>query len=120
MKINNEKDYQKYLHEVDALMKKGEENLSKSELKRIGTLSASLEAYEDTVYPIIKPEGLIGMVEVKMFEKKMSQTDFAKASGISLPKINQIINGKRKADIPFAKAVHKILDIPADYILSHL
>lgn len=119
MKINTKKDYQRYLQEVDELMKKGEELLTPTELNRISVLSSALEEYEDAFYPIAQPKTLPEMVELRLFEKKMSQTDFAKVSGISLSKVNQIIKGNRKVDIPFAKAVYQVLDIPADFVLSH-
>lgn len=119
MKITSKKDYQHYLQEVDELMKKGEEHLTAEELNRIEVLSSALETYEDAFYPLPQPKTLSEMVELKLFERKMSQTDFAKASGISLSKVNQIIKGNRKVDIPFAKAVYQVLDIPADFVLSH-
>lgn len=120
MKITNKKEYKEHLRKVELIMQKGESNATPEELEYIGNIAPKLEEYEDTFYPLPTPVTLLGMVELKLFEKKMSQTDFCKASGISLPKINQIIKGKRKADIPFIKAAYEILGIPADYILSHI
>lgn len=120
MKITNKKDYIELLGKVELIMDKGESNATPQELEYIGKVAPLLEEYEDTFYPLPTPENLLEMVELKLFEQKMTQTDFCKKSGMSLSKINQIIKGNRKIDIPFIKAAHDILGIPADYIFSHI
>lgn len=50
----------------------------------------------------------------------MSQTDLAKETNIPLPKINQILKGKRKPDLDFLKGIYDNLHIPADFIMSKI
>jgi antitoxin component HigA of HigAB toxin-antitoxin module len=38
--------------------------------------------------------------------------------GISKSKVSEILNGKRKADIPFLKGIHKVLKIDAGLLLE--
>lgn len=35
-----------------------------------------------------------------------------------LSKVSEILNGKRKADIPFLKGIHKLLKIDAAFLLE--
>lgn len=120
MKITNKKDYSEHLHKVELIMEKGENNATPQELEYTKKIAPLLEEYEDTFYPLPTPNNLLDMVKLKLFEHEMTQTDFCEKSGISLSKINQIIKGNRKIDIPFIKAIHDILGIPADYIFSHI
>ena len=116
-KIETEKQYNKLLAEVDSLMSKGEENLTEKEFKDLEQKAAMIQQYESIAYPFPKPKTIPEMVELKMFEKRMSQTDLANITGIGLPKLNQILKGKRKPDIPFIKAIYEKLDIDSDFIL---
>lgn len=116
-KITTEKQYNKVLKEVDILMKKGEENLTEIEFAVLEENAMAIQQYEAIAYPFPKPKTLNEMVELKMFEKRMSQTELSNITGIGLPKLNQILKGKRKPDIPFIKAVYEKLGIDSDFIL---
>jgi hypothetical protein len=47
-RINNKQGYELTMKEIDALMKKGEENFSQKELDRLRTLAEAAGYYENT------------------------------------------------------------------------
>jgi transcriptional regulator with XRE-family HTH domain len=54
-----------------------------------------------------------------MFEKRISQAKLAELLGLGQSKLSDILNGKRKPDIPFLKALYKILKIDPGFLLEH-
>lgn len=116
--ITTEKQYHKTLNEIDLLMKKGEGNISDKDTTLLKSLIADVSAYEEDTIILPAPKTVIEMVELKLFQKKMTQAELARKSGISLPKINQILKGKRPIDISFLKAVYNQLQIPAEFLLK--
>ncbi len=87
----------------------------------LAKLSNLVEAYEDNVMQLmpIKPKTLQEAVEFKMTEQKLTQARLAKKLGIGAPKLSQILTGKREPDVIFLKAVHKKLNIDAEFLLTH-
>lgn len=120
MNLSNEKQYDQALEAVNEIMKKGEQNVSETEIARLKKLVQQISLYETDHYAFPKPKDVIELVEIKMFERKMSQTELSHITKIPLPKINQILKRKRPLDISFIKAIHKELNIPADTILNNL
>lgn len=105
------------------LMDKGGENLSADELKKLVQMSVAVEKYEDEVLGFQAkkiPESIVEMVELKMFENKMTQAKLASAIGMGQSKISDILAGKRKPDIPFLKGVYKAFKIDGNFLLEHL
>ena len=49
----------------------------------------------------------------------ISQVKLASLLGIAPAKLSQILNGKRPVDIPFLKAIHKELNIDANFLLEN-
>jgi HTH-type transcriptional regulator/antitoxin HigA len=72
------------------------------------------------IYTIEPPKTIEGMIELKMYERKLKQKDLAKLMGLSEPKLSQILSGKRQPDIAFLKAAHKKLGIDAGFLLTHV
>ncbi|MBN8785960.1 MAG: helix-turn-helix domain-containing protein [Terrimonas sp.] len=121
--INSRKGYHETMIAIYKLMDKGEANLSVSELKKLAEMSVAAEKYEDEVLglqPKKIPESIVEIVELKMFENKMTQAKLASAIGIGQSKISDILAGKRKPDIPFLKGVYKALKIDGNFLLEHL
>lgn len=116
--ITSETEYRQILEKIDILMKKGEENLIDSDLDMLQKMVNAVSAYENKTIVLPFPKTLSEMVELKLFEQKMTQTEFARRSGLGVAKVNQIIKGKRNVDVPFLKAVHSVLGVPADFLLS--
>ena len=101
------------------LMNKGESKLSKLEKIKLAEMSVAAEYYEDTVLglnPI--PKTIQEIVELKLFENKMTQAKLAEEIGLAKSKVSEILNGKRKVDIQFLKGVHKLFKIDASTLLE--
>lgn len=118
--IKTEKEYNEILQKIDLLMKKGEENITDAETLILQKMIANVSDYEEETIKLPAPKTIVEMVELKLFQRKMTQAEFARQSGLGLPKVNQIIKGKRPADISFLKAIYTQLDIPADFILERI
>ena len=66
------------------------------------------------------PSTIEGMIELKMYERRLKQKELAKLMGLSEPKLSQILTGKRAPDIAFLKAAHQMLGIDASFLLNHV
>ena len=120
--INSKKVYHETMLAIYKLMDKGESNLSALELNKLAAMAAAAEKYEDAVLglkPKKNPENIIEVVELKMFENKLTQTKLATEIGLGQSKVSEILSGKRKPDLPFLKGVHKVLKIDANFLLEH-
>lgn len=118
--IKNEREYNKALSDVYTLMRKGEDNLTDTEGETIEALAMIIQDYEAIHYPFPAPKTITEMVELKMFERRINQTELSKLIGIGLSKVNQILKGKRPPDVPFLKAVHEKLGIDGNFILERV
>ena len=119
--IKSKKDYHETMVTIYNLMNKGESNLTKAEIKSLSVLSIAAEAYEETALglkPFKQPNTIAELVELKLFENKMTQAALADQIGLAKSKVSEILNGKRKADIPFLKGIHKVLKIDARTLLE--
>src|SRR5579863_5409788 len=73
MKIENEKVYNATMKKIDALMKKGDKNLTDKEAEEIRTLALAAQVYEKSIYTIPAPKTLEGLIELKMYERRLKQ-----------------------------------------------
>ena len=119
MKIENEREYIATMKKIDALMKKGEKNLTDKEAKEIRTLALAAQAYEKSIYTIPAPKTFEGLIELKMYERRLKQKELAKLLGIGEPKLSQIMSRKRKPDLAFLKAAHEHLGIDGNILLEY-
>lgn len=121
--ISSKKQYHETMAAIYELMNKGEENLTKAELKSVAAISKAAEKYEDETLglrPGYKPDNLPDMVKLVMLEKKISQGKLAEMLKLGKPKLSQILNGKRKPDVEFLKLAYKKLKIDPVFILEHI
>lgn len=118
IKIENERDYNALMKQIDALMKKGEKNLTDKEADDLRVMALAAQAYEKSIYTIPAPKTLEGLIELKMYERKLKQKELAKLLGLSEPKLSQILNRKRPVDVAFLKAVHERLGIDGNVLLE--
>lgn len=116
-KIKSKEAYDLVMKEIDALMKRGEANLSKKELDRVRSLAEAAEQYEDTQHPLPLPESFPELIRMRMFQMQLNQGLVATLLGVSDAKFSLIMNGKQKPDIYFLKAVHEKLKVDANQIL---
>jgi len=122
-KINSKKEYHQTMVEVYELMNKGENKLSAHELNKLSVMAEAAEKYEDEVLqlkPTRQPQTIQEMVELKMFEQKITQSKLAEYLGLSKSKVSEILSGKRKPDVSFLKGIYERLNIDADFLLKHV
>jgi len=117
--IATEKEYVATMKKLDALMKKGESNLTDKDAGEIRTLALAAQAYEKSIYTIPTPKTLLGLIELEMYERKLKQKELAKLLGIGEPKLSQIMSSKRKPDVAFLKAAHEHLGIDGNILLEY-
>lgn len=118
--IKTKEAYELTMKEIDALMKRGESNLSKKELDRLRNLAEAAELYEDTNDPLPLPRALPEMIRTRMRQMHITQGFVARLLGVSDAKLSLIMNGKQKPDISFIKAIHEKLNVDANLILQAL
>ena len=106
------------MRSIDTLMKKGEKKLTSIEANELKKLTLAAQAYEKSIYTIPAPKTLQGIIELKMYERKLRQKELAKLLGIGEPKLSQILSNKRPADVAFLKAVHRQLGIDGNMLLE--
>lgn len=126
-KIRTARDYKVVMGSIESLLdtatkKGGFHKLSKSESAALAKLSRLAEDYEDTGLKLmpIKPRTIQEAVELKRNEKNLTRAKLARKLGIGAPKLSQIKTGKREPDVFFLKAVHKELNIDAEFLLQHV
>ena len=118
-KINTELEYNAALATLEPYLKKGISNLDADDLVALDTISMLIHNYEKVYYPMpLKPQTITEMVERKMYEMKLRQRDLAKLLGVTENRLSEILNGKRKVNLDFAKRLHLRLNIDADFILK--
>jgi HTH-type transcriptional regulator/antitoxin HigA len=118
--FNNAAEYQLAMKTILQLMNKGESNLKEKERNDLKKLAAKAQAYEQKIYPVEMPKTFQGMIELKMYERKLKKQDLAKKLHISNAKLSLILSGKQKPDVKFIKGVHKELDIDGNEILEYV
>jgi len=117
-RIENEKDYNATMKKIDALMKKGEANLTDKQAEELRVLALAAQVYEKNIYTIPAPKTLEGLIELKMYERKLKQKELATLLGVGEPKLSQIMSKKRRPDVAFLKAAHKLLGIDGNVLLD--
>jgi HTH-type transcriptional regulator/antitoxin HigA len=120
--ITSKKNYHETMIAVYDLMNKGEANLSAIELTKLSEMAQATEEYEDTVLglkPPAVPQSIVEIIELKMYEQKLTQAALASMLGLGKSKLSEILNGKRKPDLILLKALYKNLQIDPAFLLDH-
>ena len=99
---------------------KGENNLTNKEAEELKSLALAAQVYEKSIYIIPAPRTLEGLIELKMYERRLKQKELAKLLGIGEPKLSQIMSKKRKPDVAFLKAAHEQLGIDGNLLLRYV
>lgn len=99
LQIKTHEAYELTMAEIDALMKKGEANLSEKELSRLSKLANAAQLYEFQHEPLPMPSKFEDIVRMKIYKLHMTQSYAAKLLGVSDAKFSLIMNGKQKPDI---------------------
>ena len=118
--IFDDSEYAKVMAKIEGMMARGSHNVTPDELAEIRSLAIAAQQYEEGKYKVAAPSTLAGMIEMRMYEMRLKQTDLAKKLNISDAKLSLILNGKQKPDVDFLKAVHIQLKVDAEFILKHV
>jgi HTH-type transcriptional regulator/antitoxin HigA len=117
--ITSDKAYQATMEKIDGLMKIGEAKLKQAQAAELRLLALAAQAYEKSMYTIPAPKTLQGLIEFKMYERKLKQKELAQLLDIAESKLSQILTGKRKPDVSFLKAAHEQLEIDGNVLLEY-
>ncbi len=100
-----------------ATKKGGFDNLTAKEQKELTAVTATVQAYEDVHYKVPMPDTLQGLLELKMYEKKLKQKELAKMLNTTDTQLSEIMHNKRKPTLSFLKALNQILGIDGNLLL---
>lgn len=90
--------------------------------QEIGKLSKLMAAFEDeylNILPLRQKSPLIATIEEYFFAYGMKQKEGAKLLGVNESQFSQIMSGRRKISMTFAKRLHKKMGIDANLILEY-
>ena len=97
--------------------KGGFEKLTKKEADELARLTEVVHDFEILHYKIEMPQTVKGLIELKMFEKKLKQKELAKLLNVTDTKLSEIMHNKRKPSVSFLKAMNQLLDIDGNLLL---
>ena len=121
--IATDRNYHETMVAIFELMNKGEVNLNDEEIELLKVMTVAAEKYEDEILqlkPVKQPKSLPEVIELFMFENKLSQSKLADMLGVRKPKLSQILTGKRKPDVSFLKALYRKLNLDPKLILENV
>jgi HTH-type transcriptional regulator/antitoxin HigA len=121
--ILTDKDYHETMIAIYELMNKGETHLTSAEIEQLRIMTSAAEKYEDEILhlkPVKQPVSLSEVIELFMYENKLSQAKLADRLGVGKPKLSQILTGKRQPDVLFLKALYRKLHLDPKVILDHV
>jgi len=101
-----------------ATQKGGFNNLSVREKTSLNKYTNIVKAYEDANFTIPMPQTVQGLIELKMYEKKLKQKELAKLLNTTDTKLSEIMHSKRKPSLSFLKAMHEVLGIDGNLLLK--
>ncbi|MBQ6209517.1 MAG: helix-turn-helix transcriptional regulator [Prevotella sp.] len=90
--------------------------------REIASLSQQMAAFEDdylNILPLRQKSPLITTIEEYFYAHGMKQKDGAKMLGVNESQFSQIMTGRRRISMSFAKRLHSKLGIDANLILEY-
>lgn len=90
--------------------------------QEIGKLSRLMAEFEDdylNILPLRQKSPLISTIEDYFYAHGMKQKEGAKLLGVNESQFSQIMSGRRKISMTFAKRLHKKMGIDANLILEY-
>ena len=111
---------EKKLNEILAIAtgKGGFDFLSSKEKTALAQYTKIVKAYEDLHYAIPMPQTVQGLIELKMYERKLKQKDIAKLLHTTDTKLSAVMHRKRKPNVALLKAMHDNLGIDGNLLLK--
>lgn len=99
-----------------------ESDMDNDYTRKIALLSQQMAEYEDeylNILPLRQKSPLISTIEDYFYTHNMRQKDGARLLGINESQFSQIMSGRRRISMSFAKRLHSKLGINADLILTY-
>lgn len=99
-----------------------ESDMDNDYTRKIALLSQQMAEYEDEylgILPLRQKSPLISTIEDYFYTHNMRQKDGARLLGINESQFSQIMSGRRRISMSFAKRLHSKLGINADLILTY-
>jgi antitoxin component HigA of HigAB toxin-antitoxin module len=127
-KLTTRKQYDEVGARVESLIaeatEKGmlEPNMDNEYTQEIALLSQQMSVYEDeylNILPLRQKSPLIASIEDYFYAHGMRQKDGARLLGVNESQFSQIMSGRRRISMPFAKRLHSKLGIDANLILDY-
>lgn len=90
--------------------------------RQIAALSTLMAHYEDeflNILPLRQKSPLIASIENYFYAHGMRQKDGARLLGVNESQLSQILSGRRRISMSFAKRLHTKLGINANLILDY-
>jgi len=90
--------------------------------REIASLSKQMAAYEDeylNIIPLRQKSPLIACIEDYFYAHGMKQKDCARMLGVNESQFSQIMSGRRRISMSFAKRLHTKMGIDAGLILDY-
>ena len=101
-----------------ATQKGGFNKLTQKESIALDKYTQTVKAYEDVHFHIPMPGTLQGLLELKMYEKKLKQKELAALLNTTDTKLSEIMHHKRKPSLSFIKALNHVLGIDGNLLLK--
>lgn len=89
------------------------------EISKLGKLMAAYEDEYLNILPLRQKSPLIVCIENYIYAHGMRQKDGARLLGVTESQFSQIMSGRRRISMSFAKRLHTKLGIDADLILDY-
>ena len=99
-----------------------ESDMDNEYTKEIALLSQQMAAYEDeylNILPLRQKSPLIATIEEYFYAHGMKQKDGALLLEVNESQFSQIMSGRRRISMPFAKRLRSKMGIDADLILEY-
>lgn len=113
--IKSPEDHVRAMADLTALLEQ-EPAAGSEEADRIEVLSALIEKYEDSKFPVQKPSP-IEAIRFRMDQQGLTQKDLVPYIG-SQGKVSEVLRGKRPLSINMIRALHEKLGIPAEVLIA--
>ncbi|MBR1789231.1 MAG: helix-turn-helix transcriptional regulator [Bacteroidaceae bacterium] len=127
-KLTDRKQYDEVKARVEQLIaeatQKGmlEPDMDNAYTQEIALLSRQMADFEDeylNILPLRQKSPLIAYIENYFYAHGMKQKDGAKLLGVNESQFSQIMSGRRRISMPFAKRLRSKLGIDANLILDY-
>jgi HTH-type transcriptional regulator/antitoxin HigA len=121
--IINKKDFERAEAKMFELLqiatqKGGFDHLTSKQKSALKKHTQIVKNYEAATFTIPMPQTVQGLIELKMYEKKLKQKELAKLLNTTDTKLSEIMNNKRKPSLSFIKAMNEVLGIDGNLLLK--